>query len=132
LGKIYSCGGAIDYGETPIEAALRETKEESGLSLSPAQLQVLQVRNVGKNKDGYIDYFVMLPTIPYIPGGNPHCIWESQDVPTILGVPTQNRWAFIDVTIVKAAFTYSPCNLNPETSKFSQIYTLLVSRIYNL
>ncbi len=33
-----SAGGHIDYGETPIEAAVREAKEEIGAELSPEKL----------------------------------------------------------------------------------------------
>lgn len=38
-----SAAGHIDYGESPIEAALRETKEEIGLRLQSADLKLLFV-----------------------------------------------------------------------------------------
>jgi len=40
---ITSAAGHIDVGETPVEAAIRETKEEIGLSISPSQLTLIGV-----------------------------------------------------------------------------------------
>lgn len=38
-----SAAGHVDYGESPLDAAMREAKEELGLSLDPARLALLYV-----------------------------------------------------------------------------------------
>ena len=57
-------GGGIDEGETPIEAAIRELREETGLSVTAEQLgeQIWQTEGKwlwgdGVNHHTYVDYF---------------------------------------------------------------------------
>ncbi len=57
-------GGGIDPGETPIEAAVRELFEETGIQVSPEQLgeQIWQTSGIwhwgdGVNHHTYVDYF---------------------------------------------------------------------------
>ncbi|MFD1341132.1 NUDIX domain-containing protein [Litorisediminicola beolgyonensis] len=40
-GRLDFPGGLIDPGETPLEAVLRETREETGLVLAPESLRVI-------------------------------------------------------------------------------------------
>ena len=40
-GRITPFGGAAEYGETPVECALRELAEETGLSVDPASMRYL-------------------------------------------------------------------------------------------
>ena len=115
-GKIYSCGGAVDPGESVSDAALRETLEESGLVLDARDLCALPVRQV------FQDFYVVLPLEPPIPGASPKHEWEALDVPHILGVPTQRRWAFVDVNLLHRYF-----QSGVETpSSFSRLYPSLL------
>ena len=43
-----SSGGHLDKGESPLSAALRETREEIGISVSPDEVYYLLSSNVGK------------------------------------------------------------------------------------
>ncbi len=56
-------GGGIDFGETPLEAAVRELSEETGIKLAPEDLgdQIWQTSGTWTWADGnqhtYVDYF---------------------------------------------------------------------------
>ena len=116
-GRIYSCGGAVDPGESVSDAALRETLEESGLVLDVRDLCALPVR------DEFQDFYVVLPLEPPIPGASPKHEWEALDVPHILGVPTQRRLAFVDVNSLHHYF-----KIGAETpSSFSRLYPSLLA-----
>ena len=57
-----SVAGHVDSGETPLEAAVREMKEEIGLSVEPEQLDLINIRRVSnfikeiKWQNNEIDY----------------------------------------------------------------------------
>lgn len=51
-----SVAGHVSYGESILEAALREVKEEIGLDIQPENLQLLDIRkNTNRFKNGIID-----------------------------------------------------------------------------
>lgn len=50
--------GEIEKGEKPIEAAVRETKEETGLKLNPKDLTELGFFDYTKNKDLWLYLYV--------------------------------------------------------------------------
>lgn len=116
-GKIYSCGGAVDPGESVMDAALRETLEESGLVLDARDLCALPARHV------FQDFYVVLSQEPPIPGASSGHEWEALDVPDILGVPTQRRWAFVDVNLLHRYFQSGA----EEPSSFSRLYPSLLA-----
>ncbi len=56
-GKYSVVAGHVDSGETVTQAAIREAKEEVGVSLTPANLEVIHVMN-RKSDDERIDFFM--------------------------------------------------------------------------
>lgn len=50
------CGGKIDLGETPLEAGVRETLEEIGISLNKEELKLLSVNT--NEKSHFTVYYV--------------------------------------------------------------------------
>ena len=58
-GKLNLPAGHLDWGESPLKAAIREAQEELGIALDPETLRVVCVihQNLSDGR-GYIDYFV--------------------------------------------------------------------------
>jgi len=56
-GKYSVVAGHVDAGETVTQAAIREAKEEVGVTLDAGDIQVVQVMN-RKSEDERIDFFV--------------------------------------------------------------------------
>jgi isopentenyl-diphosphate Delta-isomerase len=52
-----SAAGHINVGETPIEAALRETKEELGLSVDPSGLYLVHVTRTARHPGSLLHVF---------------------------------------------------------------------------
>ena len=117
IGKIYSCGGKINYGEQPEAAAVREAKEESGVSLTSGQVRLFE-----RNGE-FIHYYAILSSIPSISGPD----WSSQnevmDVDNILGCKTVNRWAFVNVHLLNSHFRNHPRDSTPFSHLFIRMIT---------
>lgn len=58
-GKYSVVAGHLDTGETVSQAAVRETGEEVGVILDPAELQIVHVMN-RKSEDERIDFFMLV------------------------------------------------------------------------
>ncbi|MEY4320256.1 MAG: hypothetical protein RLZZ471_197 [Actinomycetota bacterium] len=66
-------GGGIDAGESPIEAAIRELHEETGILVDPEDLgpQIWQTEGIwrwgdGINQHSYVDYFFQLTVDEFV------------------------------------------------------------------
>lgn len=53
------CGGKIDYGETSIDAGVRETFEEIGVKLNKEDLKILSRQAIIEEKIYLTNYYVM-------------------------------------------------------------------------
>jgi 8-oxo-dGTP pyrophosphatase MutT (NUDIX family) len=58
-GKYSVVAGHVDAGETVMQAAMREAKEEVGVSLKSEDLEVVHVMN-RKSEDERVDFFVVV------------------------------------------------------------------------
>jgi len=58
-GNYSVIAGHVDAGETVTQAAIREAREEAGVVLRPADLQVVHVMN-RKSNDERVDFFVLV------------------------------------------------------------------------
>ena len=97
--KIYSIGGKIETGETPSEAAIRETFEEAGVVIQQSDLQVFEI----DKKIGIVHYTVSFDCKPIVLGPQEDFKDEIYDTSIIVGVPTiifngvNTRWSFVNV-----------------------------------
>jgi ADP-ribose pyrophosphatase YjhB (NUDIX family) len=58
-GSYSVVAGHVDAGETVIQAAVREAREEAGVMIKPEGLQVVHVMN-RKSNDERVDFFVIV------------------------------------------------------------------------
>lgn len=56
-GNYSVVAGHVDAGESVTQAAIREAKEEAGVTLEPADLQIVHIMN-RKSEDERIDFFI--------------------------------------------------------------------------
>lgn len=115
-GKIYSCGGAIDLGETPEEAACREAFEESGIHIEPHE--VCRFETVVSNTKIAHFYVICRSGCPSIHGALKKYAWEVLAEKEILGHPTIYGWAPLPVHELADYFQENPENCSP----FSRLY----------
>lgn len=71
-GKWGICGGKVDFGETTIEAAIRETFEEIGIKLNKEKLKVIRTAQNGR---GYFTIYAIRENIDIC-----KCILQEQEV----------------------------------------------------
>jgi len=126
-GKIYSCGGAIDHEETPIDAAIRETYEEAGVKLTATDLIYYDTFEDRHNRRRN-DYFVhMYGPLPNVEGPQSHCKWEMLKVEQILNVPTINQWSWVDVKELTNYFQNNPTEAD---SSFGRLFLKMKSKVF--
>lgn len=56
-GNYSVVAGHVDAGESVVQAAIREAREEAGVTLAPGDLQVVHIMN-RKSEDERIDFFI--------------------------------------------------------------------------
>jgi 8-oxo-dGTP pyrophosphatase MutT (NUDIX family) len=113
--KIFSCGGKLDKNESPEDAAVRETREEAGVTIKKEDLVYFNTIN-GRN-----NYIVYLSEEPEIKGPGNEFSYEALNVQDILGVKTTNRWAFVPVDKLKKHFMDKE-NWSPFSQIFNEMY----------
>lgn len=52
------CGGKIDYGETPVDAGVRETFEEIGININKENLKILSRQAIPEEKIYCTNYYI--------------------------------------------------------------------------
>lgn len=124
-GKIFSCGGAVDQGESPAEAAIRETHEEAGVILSTDELQYFDTFTDRHNRNR-INYYVHMDYAPIVRGPERQCAWEMLKVQEILGVPTQNQWCFVEIDDLIEYYRHNPAEAK---SSFGRLFLKMVDAI---
>lgn len=124
-GKIYSCGGAIDRGETPEEAACREAEEESGVEVSPDQL-----RRFPTNHPKMAHFYTILDGRPEIHGATPRHAWEVLYERHIIGYPTTKSWAAIPVHELADHFRHNTDSSSAFSELFMKMYDSFISGSY--
>lgn len=70
-GRLNGIGGKLEPGEDYLTAAIRETKEETGLTITPQQLQLKAIVNMtsGYPEDWVICFFAITVPTKEIPRG---------------------------------------------------------------
>ena len=80
-GYVYTQGGSIDDGETPLDTAIREAKEEAGIDIS---LYHDYIKTLGTNyEQGRIDFYCIIPNEypqPIVKGPEYESQWEILQV----------------------------------------------------
>jgi ADP-ribose pyrophosphatase YjhB (NUDIX family) len=71
-GKWYTIGGAIDPGEEPAAAAVREAREETGLDVEPMRVLAVQSSPAMTYPNGHRAQYVSIAFLCRVIGGTPH------------------------------------------------------------
>ena len=93
-GFLYTQGGSVDPGESPEHAAVREAREEAGISINEYDLIALPDTNIhSKNRSFYVVYRTSQE--PYFSGPEPEYKDEVIQVSDIEGYPATQGVAWI-------------------------------------
>lgn len=114
-GQYNGLGGHLEVGEDPLSAAVRELREESGITLPDQRLCAVVTVDTGESPG--IGLYVFVGKLEAIPGelSDPMLEWvpleRVNDLPLVEDLPTLLP-AVIDAyerrTVVSAAYRYSP------------------------
>ena len=86
-GTIISQGGRVESFESFEEAAVREAKEEAGITINIGDLKLVYEKVINGQK--FKNYYVLVNNRPIVNGPEPQHEFELQDVIEILpGIPT--------------------------------------------
>lgn len=86
-GKFNGVGGHVEQAEDPLSAALREVKEETGITPSPLTLCGLVHIDVGENPGISLYIYVGETHTPEIPTQTSEGIAEWQDISSLENLP---------------------------------------------
>ena len=95
--------GGLDAGETPLEAALRETREETGLSLDA---EADRLRDLGRLRyTSKKDLHLFAIRLPRFDLAQLHCASHFQERPTGRRLPEMDGYDWVDFDGVAARCT---------------------------
>lgn len=103
-----SPGGGVEIGETPIDAAVRETKEETGIKISPESLTPIAV-NYSYNENMIWKSFVF---VAYV--GEVDLIPQPGEVEELKWVPFEDVWEYDLFTPTKESIMVT-LQISPES-----------------
>jgi 8-oxo-dGTP diphosphatase len=91
-------GGHVEFGETPLEAAVRETREETGIVLDPTSLQLVDVTTFYPDPETQHHGLIYLAPCP--PGAT--CVLNEEHVGARWVTPAYYCRRFLDEARLRA------------------------------
>ena len=87
-------GGVVDHAESPAAAAIRETKEEIGISLSPDDISLLTV-SYTHGQEGFTDRYAFIFRAHMVIGATPLQLQE-EEIEEAKWVPIEDMDQYIE------------------------------------